>query len=276
MKHFIPAVLAGLTLAFPIAKIQAQPPVAARVAVKPEPDRGRSINASVWTDRKDYRVGEKVRISYRVNTDAYVIIFSTDAEGKTRQIFPNYYDKDNFVRGGRTYTLPNKGYSLEAVPPRGTETITILASKERGRGFGNYQKYGKSNPFPQTGSVDNAVRGIVVNPSVGRNYDKATTQIQIRRKDWDGGGSSNSAFARLRVDSRPGSANVFIDNNYVGTTPLNLSEVRPGRRTVIVHRDGYAPVYKTVNFVRGETSRIDETLRPDNSGWHGGPGWYGW
>lgn len=268
MKYFVPLLLAGFAVVGPTLNVQAQPPVSQRIAVKPEPDRGRDIRASIWTDRKDYRVGDKVRISYRVNRDSYVYIFSTDADGKTRQIFPNYYDQDNAVRADRTYSIPSRGYSLEATPPRGIETISIVAVKERGRGYDNYRRFSKSNPFPESSGADVAVRGLVVKPTQNNNYAKDSTQIQIRRKDWDGGGSSSSSYARLRVDSNPSGANVFIDNNFVGTTPLSISDIRPGRRTVTIHRQGYSAIYRTVSFERGETERLSESLRPERP--------YGW
>ena len=88
------------------------------------------IDVRVWTDRSRYTIGDDVRVYFRVDRDSYIYIFSTDPSGVTRQIFPNRFDPDNFVRSGTTYRLPDRSYRLVADGPPGYDTLYAVASTE--------------------------------------------------------------------------------------------------------------------------------------------------
>jgi hypothetical protein len=89
------------------------------------------IGTSLWTNRSSYWEGDDVEISFRVNRDAFVYIFSTDPAGITRMIFPNRYDMNNFARAGRTYRLPDRHYRMVATGPSGVDTLHLIATTER-------------------------------------------------------------------------------------------------------------------------------------------------
>lgn len=64
----------------------------------------------LWTSHADvYRRGERVRIFFRTELDAYVTIFRVDTDGRVRVLFPREPWEDNGVRGGYTYDVPNYG-----------------------------------------------------------------------------------------------------------------------------------------------------------------------
>lgn len=59
----------------------------------------------IWTSSGELvRRGERVRVFYRTEQDAFVTIFRVDTDGRMRVLFPLHPFEDNFVRGGRTYT----------------------------------------------------------------------------------------------------------------------------------------------------------------------------
>jgi hypothetical protein len=74
--------------------------------------------------------------------------------------------------------------------------------------------------------------------------------------------------AELRVDSDVQGAMVFLDRNYLGTTPLSTSEVTPGSHTLNVSAEGYEGHAETVDIVPGTNAvtvrfkevRIDEAI----------------
>lgn len=64
--------------------------------------------------------------------------------------------------------------------------------------------------------------------------------------------------ATLKVISTPEGARVFVDDSYQGKTPLVVSSVKPGMRTLKVEREGYAPLVKTLEAANG--AELTETL----------------
>jgi len=62
----------------------------------------------LWTDRSDatiYHRGDRVRVYFRSDTDAYVTILRVDTDGRVRVLFPEEPWDDNFARGGRAYEV---------------------------------------------------------------------------------------------------------------------------------------------------------------------------
>lgn len=112
-----------------------------------------NIHVQVWTDRSSPRIGDTIGIQFRVSRDSHVYIFSTDAHGITRQVFPNAFDPHNFVRAHRTYRLPQRGYQLAVGGPVGIETITAIATTEKFPWIAReYHSYSTHDPFPRVGS----------------------------------------------------------------------------------------------------------------------------
>ncbi len=61
----------------------------------------------VWTDRGDspYARGQRARVHFRADRDAYVTILRVDTDGRVRVLFPREPWEDNFARGGRDYEV---------------------------------------------------------------------------------------------------------------------------------------------------------------------------
>ncbi len=99
------------------------------------PDQGLySVDVDIWTNKGDgarYCIGEEIDISFRTNVDAWVAVFNTDTRGKTHRLFPNRYDSEHFVRGGKTYSLPVDGYSFRIEGPTGHESLKVVAATSR-------------------------------------------------------------------------------------------------------------------------------------------------
>ena len=94
----------------------------------------RDLDIEVWTRKGDnarYCVGEPIEIYFRTNRDAYVALYNTDTRGRTHKLFPNRYDRDNFVRGGKTYRLPARGYDFYIEGPQGRESIKAVAALDK-------------------------------------------------------------------------------------------------------------------------------------------------
>ena len=58
---------------------------------------------NIWNNHDDpYRRGERARIYFRTDADAYVTILRVDTDGRLRVLFPEDPWEDNYARGGRT------------------------------------------------------------------------------------------------------------------------------------------------------------------------------
>lgn len=103
-----------------------------------DPDRikvDRYLTTEIWTNHEDgeYFEGDNIVINFLTNRDAFVIIYSVDTKGRLNLLFPVSADEDNFVEGGQVYRLPgsNDDFDLVVNGPEGTESIQIIASRDR-------------------------------------------------------------------------------------------------------------------------------------------------
>jgi len=113
----------------------------------PRPPRP-GFSVDIWTDRDVYQVGDLIRVYFRVTRPCYVYIFDTDTRGLTRQIFPNYFDPDNYVYAGRRYFIPDATYRLRITGPPGTEELRIVAVRRRAVIYERRHRFVPQNPFP--------------------------------------------------------------------------------------------------------------------------------
>lgn len=146
--------------------------------VVPRPGHER-FSVRIHTPRRSYRVGDSVRVNFRSTRDAYVYIYSTDARGRTRQIFPNYYDRDNFAQGGISYSIPDSGYDLVAEPPLGPETLSIVAVRGKYRVPERFRTFSESEPFPRASGGRQAVRAVVPREKRAQLVAEDSTTIYI-------------------------------------------------------------------------------------------------
>ena len=81
-----------------------------------------------------------------------------------------------------------------------------------------------------------------------------------------GAASPARATGSVFVESRPPAAQVFLDGEGVGRTPVLLSEVAAGLREIRIQRDGYRVWSTTTRVVASERTRVgaslDRTARP--------------
>ncbi len=77
---------------------------------------------------------------------------------------------------------------------------------------------------------------------------------------WAQDGAALPLPAALRIESRPSGADVFLDNRLVGTTPLYIDDLYPGRRRIRVEYRGYESYDEWISLSAGETTEIEAEL----------------
>jgi len=87
-----------------------------RVLVEPIEREG----ITAWLDSGSYAEGEKLVVHIQSEQAGYLTVYDLMPDGKTDKIFPNAYSADNYVQGGREYTIPSAGASYDlrvSMPP---------------------------------------------------------------------------------------------------------------------------------------------------------------
>jgi hypothetical protein len=65
----------------------------------------------IWFDREDgsYMRGERVKVFLKTRDDRYIVVFHLDPDNRLRILFPLDPGDDNYVKGGKTYKVINRG-----------------------------------------------------------------------------------------------------------------------------------------------------------------------
>lgn len=93
-------------------------------------DPSAPLHVRLWTDKKEYERGDRMKIYIKGNKPFYARVIYKDAAGEMVQILPNPYRNENYFQGGVIYEIPsgNDRFDLEISPPFGEENITVYAS----------------------------------------------------------------------------------------------------------------------------------------------------
>lgn len=92
-------------------------------------DPSAPLNVQIWTDRKEFRQGDKIKIYLKGNKPFYARVIYQDAGRNMVQLLPNPYRTDAYFNGGVVYEIPSGGdrFDLEVSPPFGEEQILVYA-----------------------------------------------------------------------------------------------------------------------------------------------------
>lgn len=88
------------------------------------------LNVKVWTDKKQYKDKEQIKIFLKGNKPFYARVLYVNVKGESLQLLPNPSRSDNYFNGGVVYEIPsgNDRFELEVNPPFGEEQILVYAS----------------------------------------------------------------------------------------------------------------------------------------------------
>jgi hypothetical protein len=142
------------------------------------------LNVKVWTDKKEYKNSEKIKVYIRGNKPFYARVVYKDASGKTVQLFPNPYSSNNYFKGGTVYEIPSgeDRFDLEVSPPFGSETVTVYAGSS------------------QLGDLDlESASGIYDIKTEAADIGTKTRGVKIKQKTDDGGKKLPVAFSEASV-----------------------------------------------------------------------------
>ncbi len=207
-----------------------------------------------------YNQGERLQVSVSVNQDAFVYVFNVTSTGDVVVLLPNGFPggQQPFLRANETRTFPgpNDKYTLDIEAPFGQEKIFALASKTQ-------LNMSQVIPQIQTGNfVQATVQGatglarplaVVVNPLPPQDWTSAYVDFRTQAKP------VAATTGTLQVTSNVNGAQVFVDNVFVGNTPVSVT-ANPGNRSVRVTANGYRPETQTVTVRAGQVTSVNFNL----------------
>jgi hypothetical protein len=146
----------------------------ASVMVQPVARESR-LDVDVWINKDEggvYRQGEAMRVFFRANADAFVLIYNIDTEGYIHLVYPYGPDDPDRVEGGVTYQVPSRHdpYDLVADGPTGIEYVVAIASPEPFRDLPWYLRgrYDEGDQDQDQYDGDDEDSGVIVgDPYVG-------------------------------------------------------------------------------------------------------------
>ncbi len=86
------------------------------------------IAVSMSPSQTRYRAGDYLDLTLRADDDCYITLLNWDSHGNFTKLFPNKYQEDNFIRGGRTYHFPpeDADFELHLPGPVGKEMLKLI------------------------------------------------------------------------------------------------------------------------------------------------------
>jgi hypothetical protein len=87
----------------------------------------------VWTEKSSYCIDEEVVFHVRSNRDCYVTLFDLQTSGGLYVLFPNAFQKENYVAANRIYSIPapQASFSINVTGPTGIEGVKAIATAKQ-------------------------------------------------------------------------------------------------------------------------------------------------
>lgn len=179
------------------------------------PTQPTTMNLEVWTDRAvgaTYYSGENIHIYFKASQDTYVTIYDYRPDGTVNVLFPNNYQRNNYVRAGIVNVIPDPSYNYNLVVSgqSGRELIEAVASPTPG--VLPAPDFSSGKPFQEIPNGENFLKGLNVD-IIGKQVTVATTYFYV---------GYVPQMGTVRFTSSPSGASLYVDGVYEGKTPLNL------------------------------------------------------
>lgn len=145
-------------------------------------------------------------------------------------------------------------YSVELLQVEGT---LMLSTRPEGA-----EVIINGTPYGTTPLTQELVEGeYVVEIKQDWYHDRVETIEVVRRDTANYTWLLDPAFGKLKINSTPPGAEVFLDGNLIGTTPITENQVRSGDHRLVLRLEPYAMVDTTVTVEDGKTSS-DNIIMP--------------
>lgn len=281
----IMALMAALLL--PTGAALAGAPSVNSIIINPNPP----YQTSIWTDKANYSIGERISISFRVNRDAYAYVFSVDASGIVRLIFPNIYSSDNRVKANKVYALPdNSKYNLSIGGPNGTDQLVLISTPDKINDTDWLRRSLQQSSFaPQVNINIEAdgfmaqIKSIVITPVFKNDWSSAYTTYTVG-SGWIPAPTPvvppiqvvppvivppvsipsvpmpGLLNGKINVTTNPSGVRIFINGQDQGTSPVNISNLKYGEYEITAVAPGYYTSTRRVQVAGAASQSVHISL----------------
>ena len=261
-KKFLLGAIIGIVLLgniFSPLLAQDETKPSSKIAIRPTPE----FKIEVWIDKgcgKSYTVGENITIYFKSNKDCYLTLFDFIPGGGIRLLFPNRYEKNNFLEANKVHTIP-PGFVVTL--PAGKEMIRAVATTSPWQFFSDEEimRYHSEHPEERYPVISGSEEGF------GAKFNEKIKIIP--QPDWAMAsclfsviGKVVPQYGNIRVTSSPSYAEVYLDGAYRGKTPITLSNIEVGKHTVKVTKKDYYDYSETVQVKGNVTTPVFARLQP--------------
>lgn len=134
------------------------------------------LTVNLWTDKKEYKRDEKIKIYIKGNKPFYARVLYKDVKGEMLQLLPNPYRNDNYFNGGAVYEIPsgNDRFELAVEPPFGEENIIVYASTSPLGDINLAEAGGVYQVKTKTRSIGKMTRGVKLKEKSGDKENLAS------------------------------------------------------------------------------------------------------
>ena len=242
----------------------------AQTAVQPETEKMKSIqiinpsppfSLRLWLAKEGaatYQAGERIEILFQASQDSFVRIYSYDSEGRVKIIFPNQYSQKDFVRAGETKSI--EGIIDPATRP-GIEYIQGFAIT-RSVAFSPREEELIAKQFMPEVSPDYRKYSEMIRGIIATIPNTAWTSSNLLSYTVRPIPPPPTNYGRIIAHSKPNGVEVYLDNNYMGTTPINLDRISPGQHRIRFVMPGYEDWSESVTVSPSRTSTVSANLVP--------------
>ncbi|MBS3788421.1 DUF4384 domain-containing protein [Candidatus Bipolaricaulota bacterium] len=107
-----------------------------------EPTKGITVEAiekqgiRIWSESgcgTVYNLGDLLNLRIKSSRSGYLTVFDLMPNGEVQVLFPNKFDRNNYIRSGRVYEIPGitDPFQLRISPPKGRDQILAVVTENR-------------------------------------------------------------------------------------------------------------------------------------------------
>lgn len=225
------------------------------------PDQPAALKVTLSLNKPEgsvYLPGELITMTVTTNKDAYIVIYDTEANGRTTILFPNLYQQDNFVKANQPVSIP-QGYKLRIGNEIGKEYVQVVANTKQ---FATYNQWSKtfsaSNPFLEAtkdaeSELQMIIQKIIIVPDTPQpEWNSFSTFFYVGQKP--------AVPATVDFTSSPSGAQIMLDGNWIQKTTPYKTTLTEGWHFVRYMLAGYKSYEENFYVSQGMVKLIHANL----------------
>ncbi len=225
------------------------------------PDQPSNLEAKIWIDKGEgatYNSGESLQVFFETNKNAYVAIYDILPNGQTNLIFPNKYQKNNYITANTATKIP-VGYSFKIGPDVGKEYLQIVASTTQFTKYDAWTQNFNTEAFPEItldapNFLQNYIKSIIIVPDPTKpEWTSAMTYFYVNTTPKQG---------TVDLNSTPSGAMIWLDGSWIGKTTNYKNTLSEGYHYVKYYLQGYNSYEKEFYVPSGGYVNVSTVLTP--------------